>query len=380
MKPFISVAIKPSMSCNIDCRHCYHLPEERIEGTMSHDVLDRLFRLVSEEYDSVWFIWHGGEPLTLPLKFYRDAMDLQEKHFGKDTHRVSNTIQTNGTLLDRRFIGFCRDNRINLGVSYEGPYNDCLRQKTADVERNLSALSDKERVFSVSSTISSDTVSKQPELYRYFRDRRMSVSFSPVIPSGCADLDRSLVPDAGEYIGSSIKAFDEWLLDADTEIPLIPHYLYLLNSLGEPTESDCAHTSCLTKWVCVYPNGDVYPCAKGCPKEFRMCNISETEHISDVFRTEGFRRILSGSIARRAKCASGCDLYGYCNGGCSMDAFYECGLENSNGDSCRIFKAVFGHVHETAESILRDKPDLSVYNRFVRDAILAKLVNPKRTE
>ncbi len=379
MKPFISVIIKPTLDCNIACKHCYHTPSERTPERMDIFTLEKVFELISEEYESAWFIWHGGEPLLMPFKFYKDGIELQEKYFGKNSHRVGNTIQTNGILLDRKFINFCKEKMINIGVSFEGPFNDVLRQRTNDVSKNLDYLEDKERVFSVSSTISSETADKQNELYEHFRAKNMAVSFSPVILAGCGSCG-DLVPDPDVYIRSSIECFDRWLTDKDTEIPLIPHYLYILNALGEPTESDCAHTSCLTKWLCVYPNGDLYPCGKGCPTDFRLDNVDNMERISDAFNTDGFRNILMGTIKRREKCMSECDLYRYCNGGCSIDAHYETGIENTGGDSCRIFREVFGHVLESVEGIIQDQKDLSNYNKFVRDAVLGKLINPKIVE
>ncbi|MFA6952370.1 MAG: radical SAM protein [Candidatus Methanomethylophilaceae archaeon] len=379
MNPFISVVIKPILACDLDCRHCYHRPEERVPSTITYEALDRLFRMLSEEFESVWFIWHGGEPLMLPLQFYRYAIDLQNKYFGKGTHRVGNTIQTNGTAIDRKFSNFCKENQINIGVSFEGPCDGVLRQKCDLVDKNLTFLSKKEHIFSVSSTIAAEDVGRQTELYRYFRGRDINVSFSPVVPMGCAADNRELVPDADEYIAESIRMFDEWLYDKDTDIALIPHYLYLLNALGEPVDSDCAHNSCLTKWLCVYPNGDLYPCAKGCPSKYMMGNLFDIEAISEAFAGDGFREILLGTIARREKCKAECEIFRYCNGGCSMDASCECGIENNGGDSCRIFKAVFTHIQKTVDDILNEKPDLSQYNRFVRDAIVGKLVNPKIT-
>ncbi|MDR3282819.1 MAG: radical SAM protein [Candidatus Methanoplasma sp.] len=375
MKPFISVIIKPTLACNIGCRHCYHPPEERTGGSISLETLDRLFRLLSEEYESTWFIWHGGEPLMLSPQFYRDAIAMQERYFGKGSHRVGNTIQTNGIRLNKRFMDLCREKKINVGVSYEGPRNDVLRERTSEVENNLDMLIKREHVFSVGLTVSSDTASEQASLYEHFRDRHIAVSFSPVIPAGCAASCPGLVPDVDEYVRGSIDAFDLWLTDTDTEIPLMPHYLYLLNALGEPSESDCAHSSCLTKWLCVYPDGSLYPCAKGCIPEFRMCGLEDVEHISDTFLTDGFRRMLAGTIARREKCRS-CDIFDHCGGGCSMDACYEEGLENNGNPSCRIYKELFTQIKDRADRIVSEKRNLSEYNKFVRDAVTGRLIDP----
>ncbi len=373
MQPYLSVVIKPTLHCNTDCRHCYHTPEERVEGEIALETLDRLFRLVSQEYESAWFIWHGGEPLSLPMSFYKNAVELQERYFGKNNYRCGNTFQTNGTLINRRFMAFCRQKMINVGVSYEGPWNSVLRE--GDPSKALSMLSAKENKYSVSATISAETALKQKDLYNYFKKDGTNLSLSPVIPAGCAKCNGT-VPDPDEYIRGSIEAFEEWFSDTEANVPLIPHYLYIMNYLGDPTPSDCAHTSCLTKWMCVNPDGSVYPCAKACPKEFLMGNINEVSSVSELFSSEGFKRILIGSIRRREKCAS-CPVYRFCNGGCSMDAYHEGSIEENGGDSCRIYREVFGHIAVRVQQVLDGDVEISSVNPFIRDAVVGKLVNPK---
>lgn len=373
MKPYISVVVKPTLSCNESCSHCYHTPEERIPGVMPPETVDRLNEMVASEYQAAWFIWHGGEPLTVPMSFYKQAIESQERHFGKNSFRVGNTIQTNGTLLNRRLMAYCREKMINVGVSCEGPYNGVLRE--LDPEKAISMLSSKDNKYSVSATISRETALKQKEIYEFYRGRGTNVSFSPVIPAGCARCNGT-VPDPDEFIRGSIEVFDEWMYDSEAKVPLIPHYLYILNYLGDPTPSDCAHTSCLTKWICVNPDGTIYPCAKACPPEFAMGNVNDISSLDEAFRSEGFRRILEGSVARREKCMS-CPVYRYCNGGCSMDAYHECGLENNGGDSCRIFREVFTHISSEIQRVMDEQEGMSRLNPFVRDALVGKLVNPR---
>ena len=373
MNRFISVIIKPTLACNMGCRHCYHLPAERTPARISFEKLDRLFSMVASEYDSALFIWHGGEPLTLPLSFFKKAIELEEKHFGRS--KVGNTVQTNGLELDRKFVQFCREKMINIGISHEGPCAGILRHDCAKVEKKIEELAGKERVFAVSATVSRECQGRQSEIYDHFEDVGASLSLAPVIRAGCAAQDPSLVPDPDAYIRSSIEVFDRWFNDPDAKIPLVPHFLYILNALGDPQPSDCAHTSCLMKWICMYPNGDLYPCGKGCPAEFRMCNINDISSISQAFRTPGFSKILEASVARREKCRN-CEIYDYCQGGCAVDAYYQSGAENPGGDSCRIYKAVFTHVKQEVDAIISEKKDLSAFNPMVREAVLRKLVNP----
>ncbi len=374
MSRFLSVVIKPTLACNMACRHCYHSAEELSSSArISFERLEHLFSAVSKEYDSVWFVWYGGEPLSLPFSFFKKAIEIQDKYLGPN--RCGNTVQTNGMALDRKFLNFCKEHQINIGVSHEGPYDDVLRSHGAEVESSLRKMADRERVFSVNATVCRETQDKQAEIYRHFRDMGSSVSLMPVLPIGCAACHKELVPEPDAYIKSSIEAFDEWFNDPEARVPLAPHYLYVLAAAGNPQMSDCAHSSCLTKWLCMYPNGDLYPCAKPCPENMRLGNIDDVKSISDLFRTPGFVNILQGTIVRRQKCQS-CDVYDFCQGGCSIDAYYETGLENNGGDSCRIYREVFSHVKKCVDEVISEKKDLSNYNAFVRDAILGRLVNP----
>ncbi len=367
--------IKPTLECNRSCDHCYHTPEERGSEKISFDRLEKLFKMVSEEYQSAWFIWHGGEPLQMPFSFFRKAFDLQKKYFGKDSHRVGNTIQTNGANINRRFVRFFESEQVNVGISYEGPYNDTLRSMTKETEDAIELMQKQGSKFTVSCTLSDETADKQLELYRYFRDLKISPSFSPVTPRGCASIDRSLIPDTDKYIKASIETFNEWLYDKDAEIPLLPYYLYMLNAIGKPAFADCSHTSCMGKWLSMYPNGDIYPCAKGCPEKYRLANIDDVDSMEDIFMTCGFADILEDTVARRSECEE-CDIYRYCAGGCSMDADCEGDIRKNDNPSCRIYKAVFTHIKREIDHILEDKPDMSQYNMYVRDMVLGKLINP----
>lgn len=375
MKPYIAVMIKPTLECNRSCDHCYHTPEERGSEKISFDRVEKLFKMVSEEYQSAWFIWHGGEPLQMPFSFFRKAFDLQKKYFGKDSHRVGNTIQTNGANINRRFVRFFESEQVNVGISYEGPYNDTLRSMTKETEDAIELMQKQGSKFTVSCTLSDETADKQLELYRYFRDLKISPSFSPVTPRGCASIDRSLIPDTDKYIKASIETFNEWLYDKDAEIPLLPYYLYMLNAIGKPAFADCSHTSCMGKWLSMYPNGDIYPCAKGCPEKYRLANIDDVDSMEDIFMTCGFADILEDTVARRSECEE-CDIYRYCAGGCSMDADCEGDIRKNDNPSCRIYKAVFTHIKREIDHILEDKPDMSQYNMYVRDMVLGKLINP----
>ena len=371
------VIMKPTLRCNLRCRHCYHRPEECSDEVMSPEILEKTIRLVREGSDSAQFFWHGGEPLIAGDQFFKRVVNLQKKYYGKTILRCGNTIQTNGTLLRNRFIEFCRDNRINLGVSYEGEYGAGLRpgEDIGALSDTLHYMKKKGHMFSVSATVHGGNVDSMMDMYRHFEKEGIAFNFSPSLRMGCGLDNEDTHLDADEFVKHSIEVFDAWAGDPEAGIPVLPYFQYVRSKLTSPNISDCAHSSCLMNWICVYPNGDVYPCGKACPEKYRLGNIMEVSSVSELFKGEGFRNILIDSIERRNKCKD-CPIYDKCMGGCTVDAFYEGDAQSPGGFSCETYKAIYTHISEFIDDIIDNERDLSQYNRYIRDSIIGKLTNP----
>ena len=377
MEQFATVIVKPTLNCDLHCRHCYHPITDRPDAVMSIETFERTVKLVTEGFENSRYIWHGGEPLLAPMSFYKKVFAIQKKYYGKNG--CDNTIQTSGSLLNQRFIEFCKSNRVNLGVSYEGEFENGLRpdMDVGHVDSMVDYMAKKGHMFLVSATIHGGNVDRMDAIYDKFRNMGASLSFNPVINLGCARENPDLALDPDIFVKNSIELFDRWMHDKDVKIPVLPFFPYVLTVLdGMPNISDCPHASCLGKWLCIYPNGDVYPCGKACPEDFCLGNINEVDSVDDLFGSDGFRNILVGSIARRKKCMS-CDIYSYCNGGCSIDALADGDMKSAGGVSCWIYKGLMPHIKDTVTDILENKPDMNQFNGFIRDAILGKLVNPQ---
>lgn len=344
---------------------------------MDLDTFEKTVRLVKEEYSASRFIWHGGEPLMAPQSFYKDVLSIEKDYFGKN--RCDNTIQTNGSILNQRFIEFCKSNRINLGVSYEGGFENGLRPglDVGHVDSMIEYMVKKKHMFLVSATIHGGNVDQLDEIYDKFTGMGASLSLNPVLDAGRAKMNPELHLDPDRYLQKVIPLFDRWATDPHMHTPVLPFYPYIMTAMdGYANISDCPHSSCLTKWICVYPNGDVYPCGKACPEEYRLGNINEVDSISELFNSKGMRNILIPSIDRRDICKE-CQIYKYCNGGCTLDAYYEGNASVPEGASCRIYKGLFTHIKEFVDHIMMTKPDMSQYNGFIKDAVLGRLINPQ---
>ncbi len=344
---------------------------------MSESTLERIISLVRAEYDSAWYIWHGGEPLLAGEQFFRKVISLQKKYYDKAIMRCGNTIQTNGVLLKSRFIEFCRDNRINLGISYEGGHDAGLRPDidSRRIEEIIAYMVKKGHMFSITSTVHGGNMDRMDDMYESFKRMGASFCYSPSLRIGGGLDNEDLHLDADAYADRCIEMFERWIHDVDVDIPVMPFNQYISSALNAPNVSDCAHSSCLTKWICVYPDGSVYPCGKPCVEKYLMGNINDVSSIDELFKSDGFRNILVDSIERRKKCKE-CEIFPKCGGGCTVDAMADGDVQSPGGFSCKVYKKLFMHIAATMVRIINEKEDLSQYNRFVRDAVIGKLTNP----
>lgn len=116
------LVVQPTPFCNIDCRYCY-LPERSSKAVVASHTLHNLF---SQVFASGWVqgglsvVWHAGEPMVLPIAFYRDAFAMVERLRPPEV-TVVHSFQTNGTLIDEAWCAFFAEERVNLGVSIDGP-------------------------------------------------------------------------------------------------------------------------------------------------------------------------------------------------------------------------------------------------------------------
>ena len=117
-----TLVIQPTPFCNIECTYCY-LPNRRDRSVMPRETLDTVFARV---FASGWaapaltVIWHAGEPLVLPVQYYREAFDRIERARPKDLS-LRHSIQTNGMLITPEWCDLFKQYSVGVGVSLDGP-------------------------------------------------------------------------------------------------------------------------------------------------------------------------------------------------------------------------------------------------------------------
>ena len=62
------------------------------------------------------FVWQGGEPLLAGLRFYQKALALQQRYASAGV-TISNSLQTNATLINDAWCRLFREHHFTVGVS-----------------------------------------------------------------------------------------------------------------------------------------------------------------------------------------------------------------------------------------------------------------------
>lgn len=147
----LSIYIKPTNFCTIDCEHCYLTEEVRAnKEIMSDETLFNTGRLAvelaqREGHDEIHIIWHGGEPMMLDPQWYVDAIKILDKAIGKGKYTQS--IQTSlipyrnkwKSLIENNFEGFIGSSidfsQRKVGSSTDG-YIDLWLKKVAMAKKD----------------------------------------------------------------------------------------------------------------------------------------------------------------------------------------------------------------------------------------------------
>lgn len=369
----ITAIVKPTHDCNFSCKYCYvdHNAEQGVmsEQTLSN-VVEQVMYVNSFSEGKASFIWHGGEPLTMPLSFYEKAVEFQRQHktkkFGRivnhdkdkkyvrleEFDNIKNGFQSNGSLLTDKIVEFCKKDHFDIGLSLDGPreLNDLTRQHmdgSGTFDRILEA-SRKARAAKIGggviTILNKYNIEKIEEMYNFFKAEKINAKINPLIKSGnAAENYQELGITPTQYGKAMVKLFDLWFDDTETSIELDPFDEIMGNLLTGKTWGCNFSTSCQEHFVSIGPQGDVYPCGRfDGIKEFNLGNINN-QPLLEMIGSE--KRL--GLLARTAEAfedCSRCNYKGICNAGCMHNAYMASGDIMTKDFYCAGYKILFNHV------------------------------------
>jgi uncharacterized protein len=351
--PLELLVLQPTPFCNLDCSYCY-LPDrnsrKRMRPEVLHQVFERVFASGLIEHPFT-VVWHAGEPLVLPPRFYEEAFAIARQH-DRGHAPFQHSFQSNATLLDEQWCDLIRAHRVLVGVSVDGPdfLHDRHRRTRGgrgtlrEVLSSIRLLHDNAIPFHVITVLTADSLDYPDELFEFYQEHGIgAVGFNVEEiegPHAVSSLGADGVPARFRRF---LKRF--FTLAAHAEPPMrvreLDAALGLILREGRPVERRQEATPLAIISIDCDGNFSTFsPELLGLPSAryggFALGNV-----VRDDFRaaaaTARFRAMTADVVAGVSRCRATCPYFHYCGGGAPANKYFENGsFDTTETLFCRL--------------------------------------------
>ncbi|MCX5900879.1 MAG: anaerobic sulfatase maturase [Proteobacteria bacterium] len=378
----IHVVAKPiGPACNLNCEYCFYLEKQALfsEG---------------EQY----------EPTLLGIDFFRRVIELQRPFLKQKT--ISNSLQTNGTLLTDEWCAFLKANGFMVGISLDGPkeiHDRYRRDRSGNgtfdtVMQGLRLLQKHKVEYNVLACVARETALRPLEVYQFFRGEGIDfIQFAPVVERLAEDADRdcglrlaspatldqqeentqvtpwSVTPeDYGDFL---IAVYEEWVRH-DVGKLFVMNFEWALNAwIGNPSPV-CIHAKQCGLSLVIEHSGDVYACDHCVYPQYKLGNIMTDELSAMVEKSlqSGFGTAKETALPRWCR---ECAVLTACQGGCPKHRFAKtCDNEPGLQYLCAGYNKFFLHIRKylrTMTQLLENGLPASYVMQAVKGPLVVKL-------
>ncbi|WP_246586559.1 anaerobic sulfatase maturase [Cytobacillus gottheilii] len=387
LKPALTSVMWKTVSeaCNLACDYCYYsqcngMPQNigRIDDTVLEKFIIEYMN-ISKGYVS--FVWQGGEPLLAGLDFFKKVVHLQAKYAPRNTI-ISNSIQTNGTLLNAEWASFFKEYNFLVGVSLDGPedINDARRVTGSGkgsykrIMRGIEYLKEANADFNILTVLHENNITRAADLMKFYQQQNFPfVQFIPCMDFRAQEINKPgvFLITPKQYGDFLCDIFDVWYNDGmpQTSIRFFDDMLavYLNQHAGL-----CSHLETCPKHLVLEQNGDAYPCDFFIHEEYRLGNVG-VDSLEDLLTNELMENFHDLKPNLPNQCKS-CEFLHLCHGGCPRNRV------KSNNESCVEYfceshKQAYRYAHERMQIVATN-----VKKKRIQDLINAGYKMPGRND
>ncbi|MCJ8010807.1 anaerobic sulfatase maturase [Paenibacillus sp. KQZ6P-2] len=353
-----------SEDCNLACDYCYFSTCGGKPGKTIRKIDPTLLEKFIQEYMALSngvasFAWQGGEPLLAGLDFFKEVIALQAKYAPPNTI-ISNSLQTNGTLIHERWAEFFKKYNFLIGVSLDGP-QEIHDQRRLDSRGNgsfdkvmngISHLRRHQVDFNILTVIHKGNVGKSRELFRFYQQENFGfVQFIPCMEFHSKHIEQvgvyEITPD--EYADFLCSAFDCWY---NNGTPIISERFFdnMLSVYVHRESEMCTHRRTCSQTLVLEQNGDAFPCDFYIHPDWNLGNVGVdplTDILSHPLHNDFIQ--LKPRLPERCKTCPWLDL---CYGGCPRSRKWNDSMQESEPDYfCYSYRQVYAYAHERMKAL-----------------------------
>ncbi|WP_262415466.1 anaerobic sulfatase maturase [Vibrio sp. SCSIO 43132] len=360
-RPFHVLSKPIGPLCNLDCEYCFYLDKtEYYPGQNRFDMSDEALEAHVKSYiesqpngcREVVFGWQGGEPTMRGISFFEKAVMFQRKH-ARQGMQISNTIQTNGVLIDDQWAVFLKKHQFLVGISIDGDeeLHDHFRKTRSgrgsyqQVVRGLRTLLAHGVETNVLTVVQSHNGHHPKRVYDHIISLGAQfIQFIPVVEAekGKGVSHRSV--SAEQFGRFMIGVFERWR-EKDIGRVFVSHFDNALGmSLGMPS-TNCVHSPQCGENLVVEHNGDVYSCDHFVYPEFKLGNVRRNDY-PNLIETPVQQSFSQRKPVGSALHCSGCNQRDLCHGACPAQRINDQGelAIDAKHRLCEGYYAFFSHI------------------------------------
>lgn len=350
------VILQGTPFCNLDRRYCY-LGDRSDRSSMSEATLRRIGALLASlrpRSSPTPVIWHAGEPLVLPVRWYERAHRILSEGAGAD--RLQFGFQTNGTLIDRPWVDFFQsDPSIQVGISIDGPafIHDARRKSRRGegtherVMRGVRRLRDGGIPFHCIAVVTDAALDHPDEFFEFFAELgATALGLNPEELEG-ANLGSSMSGLAQEarYRRFLRRLTELHLRHPSFQVREFARVEAQVERSGPSTSSASLAGNRMTipwRLISFDWQGNVHTFAPellgvGLPGVGPALGNVHRQRLEDIAHTSGFERLRNQIERGRRRCSETCAYYPFCGGGSPANKWFEHqSLEVAETVHCRL--------------------------------------------
>jgi len=350
-KKTITILLKPvAHRCNLSCTYCYYGGLDLLDEAtfMSGYAYKKSLKSISSFNDNfnIKLIWHGGEPLLIGKEYFIKALQLQDVYLMASKANVSNSIQSNITLLDAEWCEILNKNQISIGFSLDGPQN--IHDKNRfystgkgsynDIINSILLLNKYEVEYGGLATITKNSLGRASDIINNFVNLGVfRFDFLPCFETGNYINNNRVSISADEWASFMIEAFDAWFMLDNPKIE-IRYFINVVRVILGGNAGLCSLSGKCGDFFTIDHNGNIYPCDDFAnDNRFIYGNVSNDSMLS-VWENKQYSKFIQkrSKMIESLECHR-CDIRKICNSGCTKH--YELG-----SSLCEAKKSFFLHV------------------------------------
>ncbi len=376
----LNLLIKPaSSSCNLRCRYCFYYDvadnrEVKNYGIMNDDTLENMVKKVFDDVEySANFAFQGGEPTMAGIEFFEKFHKFVEKYNTKKII-VNFSLQTNGTLLNKKWLELFKKHNYLIGLSLDGnkEMHDTFRIDAKGegtflrVLKAAKMMKKAEVEFNILCVVNKLIAQNGKLVYNFFRNNGFRYyQFIPCLDSLSCSEEKDYTLTAEDYGKFLDETFNLWYEDMMSgkriSVRHFDNYTKIL--LGEEPEA-CDMVGHCNMNAVLESDGSMYPCDFYVLDEFKVGNINESS-FEELFKSEAEMRFLRTSLAVDEKCKV-CRYFKICRGGCRRhkELTAEGNYENRFCESYKyFFERNIDKMIKTAEYVMKIRRENFIKNK-----------------